>query len=68
MFGQGQQRAHFSKIKIYLGMLYGAMCIQFLQRPEEGARSPGTVVREGYRSSGGCWEPNPVLCKSRKCF
>ena len=35
-----------------------AMCLQVLQRLEEGVRSPATGVGGGYELPCGCWEPN----------
>lgn len=34
------------------------MCMQFLQKPEEGAKSPGTGGMDGYKLPGGCWALN----------
>ena len=37
----------------------------YLQRPEEGIRSPRTVDTNGYKPPCGCWEPSPDSLKKK---
>lgn len=39
---------------------YATMCVQCLERPEEGARSSRTGVKDVCKFSCRCWELNPV--------
>ena len=41
------------------------MYVWYLQRSEEGIRSPGTGVRDGYEGSCGCWELTLSLQKEQ---
>lgn len=34
------------------------MCMQYLQRPEEGIRAPGIGITGSCGPPGGCWEPS----------
>lgn len=39
----------------------------YLERPDEGIRSPGSGGIDGHEPACGCWELNLGLCKSNKC-
>jgi hypothetical protein len=41
------------------------MYLQCPQGPEEGIRSPGIGVTNGYKLSYGCWEHNPGFLKEQ---
>lgn len=49
-------------------------CMQYMQRPEEGIRDPGTGVRVVYKLSCGFWETKlasvlvPMWCMTYVCI
>lgn len=42
--------------------------LQCLRRPEEGVRSPGSALPDGWSCPVGAGDRTPVLCKSGTCF
>lgn len=41
------------------------VCMQCLERPEEGVRSPKSKVTSCFEPSCGCWKPNPHPLKEQ---
>lgn len=66
------KKIRFLKI-FYLFLFYSyvclsTMCVECLNKPEGGIRSPGIGVVGSDELSCGCWELSPAVLQERKVF